>query len=284
MPWMASLPSGTVTFLFTDIEGSTRLVQSLGETYGDVLRQQRAVLREHLGNAGGREIDTQGDAFFFSFTRARDAIAGAVAAQRALAAHDWPSGAEVKVRMGLHTGEPSVGDEGYHGIDVVRAARIRSAARGGQILVSDSTRAIAGGSLPDGVRFRDLGEQRLKDIEPERLYQVAFDGGDADVPALKQETVAAHARSRADALAATWQQRLESRIDEFVQTKLAEAQQVRERAVERQLADRPERRPAHVRPPKSTRTLSGVGVVVAVTVLALGAAVIALILLVKFVF
>src|SRR5919201_876989 len=108
---VSSLPSGTVTFLFTDIEGSTALLKTLGDGYADVLRQQRTILRETLGGAGGSEIDTQGDAFFFSFVRAREAVAGAVSAQRALADHEWPKGAGVKVRMGLHTGEPSVGDE-----------------------------------------------------------------------------------------------------------------------------------------------------------------------------
>src|SRR5919201_3297587 len=128
---VSSLPSGTVTFLFTDIEGSTALLQALGDGYADVLRQERTILRETLGGAGGREIDKQGDAFFFSFVRAREAVAGAVSAQRALADHEWPEGGEVKVRMGLHTGEPSVGDEGYIGLDVVRAARICSAGHGG---------------------------------------------------------------------------------------------------------------------------------------------------------
>jgi class 3 adenylate cyclase len=103
---MAALPGGTVTFLFTDVEGSTRLLQQLGESYGDVVRDHRRLLREHLGDKGGTEVDTQGDAFFYSFPRARDAAAGAVDAQRALAEHDWPRGAQVRVRMGLHTGEP----------------------------------------------------------------------------------------------------------------------------------------------------------------------------------
>ena len=109
---MASLPGGTVTFLFTDIEGSTRLLQQLGDDYGDVVRDHRLILREHLGAKGGSEVDTQGDAFFYSFPRAKDAVSGAVAAQRALAEHAWPEGSEVRVRMGLHTGEPSVGEEG----------------------------------------------------------------------------------------------------------------------------------------------------------------------------
>ena len=144
---MATLPGGTVTFLFTDVEGSTRLLQELGDAYGEVVRDHRRLLREHLGAKGGTEVDTQGDAFFYSFPRARDAVAGAVASQRALAEHEWPGGAQVRVRMGLHTGEPSVGEEGYLGLDVVRAARICSAGHGSQILLSETTRALLGNDL-----------------------------------------------------------------------------------------------------------------------------------------
>jgi len=125
-----TLPGGTVTFLFSDIEGSTRLLEQLGDRYGDVHREHRRILREQLSDAGGREVDTQGDAFFFSFERARDAVSGAVAAQRELSTQSWPDGVDVKVRMGLHTGEPTVGEEGYLGMDVVRAARICSAGSG----------------------------------------------------------------------------------------------------------------------------------------------------------
>ena len=184
---MATLPGGTVTFLFTDIEGSTRLLQQLGDSYGDVVRDHRKLLREHLGDKGGTEVDTQGDAFFYSFPRARDAVAGAVAAQRALAEHGWPEGAAVKVRMGLHTGEPSVGDEGYLGLDVVRAARICSAGHGGQILLSETTRALLGNDLPEGVAVVDLGQQNLKDVQHERIYQLALDG-DQSFPPLKTDT------------------------------------------------------------------------------------------------
>src|SRR5436309_1771519 len=160
---MAALPGGTVTFLFTDIEGSTRLLQELGDSYGEVVRDHRRLLRENLGDKGGAEVDTQGDAFFYSFTRARDAVAGAVAAQRALTAHEWPQSKEVRVRMGLHTGEPSVGDEGYLGLDVVRAARICSAGHGGQVLLSETTRALLGNDLPEGASVVDLGQKPLKD-------------------------------------------------------------------------------------------------------------------------
>ena len=184
---MSVLPGGTVTFLFTDIEGSTRLLQELGDAYGDVVRDHRLLLREHLGDKGGTEVDTQGDAFFYSFTRARDAVAGAVAAQRALADHSWPEEKSVRVRMGLHTGEPSVGDEGYLGLDVVRAARICSAGHGGQILLSETTRALLGNELPEGVAVVDLGQQHLKDVQHERIYQLAIDG-DQSFPPLKTET------------------------------------------------------------------------------------------------
>src|SRR2546429_5497062 len=174
---MSTLPGGTVTFVFTDIEGSTRLLQELGdEGYGRVSGEHRRLVRESFGARGGTEIDTQGDAFFFSFARARDAVAAAVDAQRALAEHAWPRDSQVKVRMGLHTGEPTVGDEGYLGIDVVRAARICSAGHGGQILISETTRALLGNQLPEGAVVSDLGEADLKDIQDERIFQVSVDG------------------------------------------------------------------------------------------------------------
>jgi class 3 adenylate cyclase len=138
---MSSLPGGTVTFVFTDIEGSTQLLQELGdEAYGRVSGDHRRLVRETFGAQGGTEIDTQGDAFFFSFPRARDAVAAAVDAQRALHDHEWPEGKEVRVRMGVHTGEPHVGEEGYLGLDVVRAARISAAGHGAR---SSSPRRLA---------------------------------------------------------------------------------------------------------------------------------------------
>jgi class 3 adenylate cyclase len=204
---MASLPGGTVTFLFTDIEGSTRLLQQLGDAYGDVVRDHRQLLRENLGDKGGTEVDTQGDAFFYSFPRARDAVAGAVAAQRALADHEWPDGAEVKVRMGLHTGEPAVGDEGYLGLDVVRAARICSAGHGGQILLSETTRALLGNELPEGVSVVDLGQQNLKDVQHERIFQLALDG-EQSFPPLKTDTP----KSSSDELG----ERIERHVEEMI--------------------------------------------------------------------
>ena len=184
---MDALPGGTVTFLFTDVEGSTELLRRLGDEYATVLSEQRRILRDGLGKRGGREIDTQGDAFFFSFTRARDAVTGAVDAQRALRGHAWPEGVTLKVRMGLHTGEPAVGEEGYVGLDVVRAARICSAGHGGQILLSETTRALVGSELPDGATLRDLGRQKLKDLEEEHLYELSLDEAGDRFPALKTE-------------------------------------------------------------------------------------------------
>jgi class 3 adenylate cyclase len=165
---MVELPSGTVTFLFSDIEGSTRLLRELGEHWEEALGAHNRILREAFAETGGSEVDRQGDAFFAVFPRARNAVAAAASAQRALAAEQWPQGAEVRVRMGIHTGEPSVGGEGYLGVDVVRAARICSAAHGGQVLVSETTRALVGGE-----DLQDLGLHHLKDMEhPERLFQL----------------------------------------------------------------------------------------------------------------
>ena len=172
---MSELPSGTVTFLFSDVEGSTRLMQRLGDSWGEALAAHNRVLRDAFEAGGGREVDRQGDAFFAVFPRARDAVAAAVAAQRALADEPWPDETSLRVRMGLHTGEPSVGDEGYLGVDVVRASRICALARGGQILVSEATRALVRGG--DGLELVDAGEHALKDIdEPERLFRVRAEG------------------------------------------------------------------------------------------------------------
>jgi class 3 adenylate cyclase len=205
---VSTLPGGTVTFLFSDIEGSTRLLEQLGDRYQDVDRDHRRLLREQLEAAGGKEIDTQGDAFFFSFTRARDAVAGAVAAQRALGGHDWPDGVEVAVRMGLHTGEPTVGEEGYLGLDVVRAARICSAGHGGQILLSETTRALVGNNVPDGVEVRDLGQANLKDIQHERIFELSLAERPGPHPPLK--TVAPE--TAADDLAAQIERRVNEQI------------------------------------------------------------------------
>ena len=174
---MSTLPSGTVTFVFSDIEGSTLLLKQLGDGYDSVLSDHRRLMRERFTERGGVEIDTQGDAFFFAFPRARDAVEAAVEAQRAHAAHEWPEACTVLVRMGLHTGEPAVGSEGYLGLDVVRAARLCTAGKGGHVLLSDTTRALVGASLPEGVSIFPLGERRLKDFdEPERVFELEIEG------------------------------------------------------------------------------------------------------------
>jgi predicted ATPase len=167
---VTTLPSGTVTFLFTDIEGSTRLLQEWGDRYAEVLAEHRRVLREAFARHGGVEVDTQGDAFFVAFGRASDALAAAREAQAELSG-------PIRVRIGVHTGEPLLTDEGYVGIDVHRAARIAAAGHGGQVLVSQSTRDLCGTN-----GLRDLGEHRLKDLTaPERIYQL----GDGEFPPLK---------------------------------------------------------------------------------------------------
>jgi DNA-binding SARP family transcriptional activator/class 3 adenylate cyclase len=171
------LPVGTVTFLFTDIEGSTRLLKELRERYGEALEEHQRLLRETFAAHGGHEIDTQGDSFFVAFRRAKDAVAAAVEGQRRLAEHEWPDGAELRVRMGLHTGETAAAGERYVGLGVHRAARISAAGYGGQVLVSQATRELLRDDpLPD-VSLRDLGEHQLKDLdEPERLFQLVAPG------------------------------------------------------------------------------------------------------------
>jgi class 3 adenylate cyclase len=170
------LPSGTVTFVFTDIEDSTELLKRLGDAYTEVLTGHRRLVREAFAAAGGIEMDTQGDAFFFVFSRARDAVAAAVETQRSHAAAAWPGDETVRVRIGLHTGEPAIHDEGYVGLDVVRAARICTVGRGGQVLLSETTRALLGSGLPEGVSVFPLGQRHLRGIdEPERVYEIAID-------------------------------------------------------------------------------------------------------------
>lgn len=189
---MPQLPTGTVTFVFSDIEGSTGLLKRLGDAgYGTLLSVHRRLVRDIFSAHEGQEIDTQGDAFFYSFIRARQAVRACVELQRAHARASWPEEATVLVRLGLHTGEPAVGEEGYTGLDVVRASRIAAVGAGGQILVSDTTRAIIGGDVPDGVRVEDLGERELKDLDrPERIFAVVIDAepGTADAPAEPAES------------------------------------------------------------------------------------------------
>jgi class 3 adenylate cyclase len=175
-----SLPQGTVTFLFTDIEGSTDLARQFGAGFGRVRSEHRRLLRDAFRRHEGHEIDIAGDGFFVAFERAGDAVAAAVDAQRAL------TDGSVRVRMGLHTAEPYLDDEGYVGIGVHRAARVCAAGHGGQILLSNATAGIVEDLDVDGLQLEDLGEYRLKDIErPQRLFQLNVDGLETQFPPLK---------------------------------------------------------------------------------------------------
>jgi len=183
---MHYLPTGTVTFLFTDIEGSTRLLQQLGDRYSRVFEECRRLLRAAFQEWNGHEVDTQGDAFFVAFARATDAVSAAVDGLHALAVHSWTEDVVVRVRMGLHTGEPQLSSEGYIGIDVHHGARVMSAGHGGQVLLSQATRDLVVHQLPGGVSLRDMGEHRLKDLQrPVHLFQLVIAGLPADFPSLK---------------------------------------------------------------------------------------------------
>jgi class 3 adenylate cyclase len=184
---MPELPSGILTFVFTDVEGSTRLLRQLGDGYGSLMAEHRHLLREAFSKRGGHEVDAQGDSFFVAFTRPRDAVLAAVAAQRSLLVHPWPLGVVLRVRIGVHTGPAELSGERYIGLSVHRAARICAAGHGGQILVSQATVALiedAAEGLPE-VDFRDLGEQRLKDFErPVRVHQAVAPGLPQEYPPL----------------------------------------------------------------------------------------------------
>jgi DNA-binding SARP family transcriptional activator/class 3 adenylate cyclase len=181
-----NVPRGTVTFLFTDIEGSTALVRRLRDEYGALLATHHRLLREAFDGRGGHEVDTQGDAFFVAFRSARDAVQAAAAAQRAIAREDWPGEVGVKVRIGIHTAEPGLAENGYHGLGVVRGARICSAGHGGQVLLSEATRALVDQDELEGLSFRDLGTHRLKGLEqPEHLFQLLVDGLPSRFPPLR---------------------------------------------------------------------------------------------------
>jgi class 3 adenylate cyclase len=184
--WVSGLPSGAVTFLFTDIEGSTRLVKALRERYAQVLAGHRRLVRAAIAAQGGHEVDTQGDAFFAAFGGAKQAVLCALEVQRALAADDWPGGAAVRVRIGIHTGQAVPQGGAYTGLAVHRAARICAAAAGGQVLISQATQALIedeeeGEEL--GFALVDVGEHRLKDLDrPVRLFQLSAPGLDRQPP------------------------------------------------------------------------------------------------------
>ncbi len=183
---MRGLPEGTITFLFTDLEGSTRLLQHIGDRYAGVLADHHRLLRAAFRERGGEEREVAGDGLFFTFPSARAALLAAVAAQRAVLGHAWPDGVAVRIRMGFHTGEPILGETGQVGLDIHRAARICAAAHGGQVLISQTVRDLVGDDLPPDVSLRDLGEHRLKDLaRPEHLFQVVAAGIPADFPPLK---------------------------------------------------------------------------------------------------
>lgn len=171
------LPTGTVTFLFSDIEGSTRLLGELGPRYEDVLDEHSRILRSAIETNRGTVVNTEGDSFFAAFTSAVDGLRAAAVAQRSLDQHEWPPEGEIRVRMGIHTGEGRLGGDDYVGMDVNRAARIAAAGHGGQVLLTETIHALAQNQLPEGTSLRDLGEHRLKDLpRPERLWQLDVEG------------------------------------------------------------------------------------------------------------
>jgi len=181
-----AFPSGTITFLFTDIEGSTQLLSQLRDQYATLLADQRRILRDAFADWHGQEVDTQGDSFFVAFPRATQAACAAVEIQRALAANTWPEDVKVRVRMGLHTGEPLKDEEGYVGMDVHRAARIAHVGHGGQVLLSETSAALVRDELPEGVSFLDLGRHHLKDLhQPEHIRQLVIEGLPSEFPPLK---------------------------------------------------------------------------------------------------
>jgi predicted ATPase/class 3 adenylate cyclase len=189
---MRVLPTGTVTFLFTDMESSTRLVQRLGAAHREVFATQASLLREAVLREGGLEVAERGDGFFFVFPAAGQALAASAAAQRSLAGHPWPAGGEVRVRMGLHTGEGALAGEGYTGLAVHRAARIADVGHGGQVLLSAATAMMVREDLPRGLSLRELGPHRLKDFpQPEELFQLVIDGLQVEFPPLRAQGPAA---------------------------------------------------------------------------------------------
>jgi predicted ATPase/class 3 adenylate cyclase len=180
------LPTGTVTFLFTDIEGSTNLARTLGDRWPPVLAEHHAILRRAVRRHGGIDIRTEGDALFAVFTSALDAVAASAEAQRELATHSWPPDGRVRIRMGMHTGEGSQSVGEYVGLDVHRAARISAAAHGDQVLISEATHALVSDSLPEEVILRDLGHHRLKNFEePQRIYQLVIRDLSSDFPPIR---------------------------------------------------------------------------------------------------
>jgi predicted ATPase/class 3 adenylate cyclase len=180
---MRDLPTGTVTFLFSDVEGSTRLLERLRERYTDVQNGHDAIVRAAIATGDGREVSTEGDSFFAVFPTPAEAIGAAARIQRELAAMPWPDGVDVRVRIGIHTGEGLLGGDNYLGLDVNRAARIAAAAHGGQVLLSDATWGLVERCLPAATRLRNLGNHRLKNLQqPERLHELVIEGLEQEFP------------------------------------------------------------------------------------------------------
>ena len=193
------LPTGTVTFLFTDVQGSTRLLKLLGTRYGSVLGRHHDLIRETVGRHGGYEVDTQGEAFFVAFPRAKDAVAAAIETQRAHATESWQDGVDVRVRIGIHTAEPELAQTGYIGMGLHRAARLCALGHGGQVLLSRSTAGLVDEDETPEVALLDLGEHLLEDLErAERVYQVVAEGLDERFPPLKSVTELARKAEASD--------------------------------------------------------------------------------------
>jgi class 3 adenylate cyclase len=185
-PDLSRLPTGSVTFLLADLEGSTGLLRRLGDSYAVVLRDSRALIRGCVRRGGGHTVDARGDEYFAAFARPSAAIVAAIDVQRALAAHAWPAGVEVRARIGVHTGRPTLTDDGYVGLSVHRVARISSASHGGQILVSSQARTAVARELPAGARLRGLGKHALAGLPArEALFQLDAPGLRTHFPALR---------------------------------------------------------------------------------------------------
>jgi len=198
---MPELPTGTVTFLFSDVEGSTELLRRLRDGYAEVMADHERLLRSAFLDSGGHEINTQGDSFFVAFRRPKDAVGAAVKAQRALARHPWPEETEMRVRIGIHTGEATVAGDQYVGLAVHRAARICATAHGGQVLLSQTTQALLEEEEALGeLDFRDLGARSLKNFDrPVRIYQLLAPDLPAEFPELRSaEEGARHSAQLAD--------------------------------------------------------------------------------------
>jgi class 3 adenylate cyclase len=191
----AGLPTGLVTFLLTDIEDSTSLLERLGGRYAVLRDDVQGIIRRAVLAVGGREVDARADEFFAVFERATSAVEAAVAIQRVLGERTWPDGLECRVRVGIHSGRPNLTDSGYVGLPVHIAARVSSAARGGQIVVSDEAKRAIDGSVPSGIRLRSLGRHRLRGLtRPEALFQIEADGLLAEFPPLRTEMASSAAQ------------------------------------------------------------------------------------------